>query len=133
MCRKCFITWLNIFNDIFSKAPVFAGAFLCHIEEQLLHFIAGLIFASSLKNTVMIEQQSINGRDVVLKVDPIVPERSNPNIIPREYFTVSYYLQPPGPDPSQGELIKDEEGQPKLFESPVAALTYARNTIERMG
>lgn len=80
----------------------------------------------------MIEQQSINGKEVMLRVDPIVPERSNPNIIPREYFTVSYYLQTPAAETSDGEVIKDEEGQPKLFESPVAALSYARKTLESM-
>ena len=73
----------------------------------------------------MIEQQHINGKDVWLKVDPHPIERENRNIIPTEYFTATYYLQDPKPGPIQGETIRDEDGEPKLFESPVAALTYA--------
>lgn len=72
----------------------------------------------------MIEKQTINGREVWLKVDPYHVERSNPNIIPTEYFTATYYYQEPA-DSADGEQIKDEDGETKLFESPVAALTYA--------
>lgn len=73
----------------------------------------------------MIEKQTIDGQEVWLKVDPYYVERSNPNIIPTEYFTASYYRQEPSEDATDGELVKDEDGEVKLFESPVAALTYA--------
>jgi hypothetical protein len=79
----------------------------------------------------MIEKQVINGRDVWLKVDPYHVERANPNIIPTEYFTASYYHEEPQPDATGGEIIKDEEGETKLFESPVAALTYAFKNVEK--
>ena len=79
----------------------------------------------------MIEQQIINGKDVMLKVEPHYPERANPNIIPTEYFTVSYSLQPGSShDGNTGEVINDEDGNPKLFESPVAALSFARKKLE---
>lgn len=78
----------------------------------------------------MIERQLINGKEVWLKVDPHPVQRSNPNIIPTEYFTASYYMEEPAAENTRGELIRDEQGAPKLFESPVAALTYARKRIE---
>lgn len=71
----------------------------------------------------MIEHQNINGRDVWLKVDPHPVPRENPNIIPTEYFTATYYLQEPSP--MHGETIRDDDGEPRLFESPVAALAFA--------
>jgi hypothetical protein len=80
----------------------------------------------------MIEKQSINGREVWLRVDPHPMQRENPNIIPREYFTASYYYQEPVSDNLRGEVINDEDGEPRLFESPVAALSYARKRIEKM-
>jgi hypothetical protein len=73
----------------------------------------------------MIEHQNINGRDVWLKIDPHPVQRENPNIFPREYFTATYYLQEPHPAPIHGETVLDDDGEPKLFESPVAALSYA--------
>ncbi|HEV7334306.1 MAG TPA: hypothetical protein VGN63_24955 [Flavisolibacter sp.] len=73
----------------------------------------------------MIEKQTIDGRDVWLKVDPYHVERANPNIIPTEYFTATYYYQEPQGDGTDGQQVKDEDGETKLFESPVAALTYA--------
>ena len=78
----------------------------------------------------MIEKQSIKGKEVWVKVDPYHVQRSSPNIIPTEYFTASYYLQEPASDTTDGETIKDEEGGIKLFESPVAALTFARKKLE---
>ena len=77
----------------------------------------------------MIEKQTINGRDVWLKVDTFHVERSNPNIIPTEYFTASVYHEEPSEDANTGEQIKDDEGEPRLFESPVAALTYAWKSL----
>ena len=74
----------------------------------------------------MIEKQSINGRDVWLRVDPYRVERSSPNIIPTEYFTATYYMEEPTSDRLEGVTIRDEEeDSPRLFESPVAALSYA--------
>ena len=77
----------------------------------------------------MIEKQYINQKDVWLKVEPWHVHRDNPNIIPTEYFTVSYYLESPLPGAAKGELIKDESGEPKLFESPVAAINFASEKL----
>jgi len=78
----------------------------------------------------MIEKQSINGQEVWLKVDPYHVPRSNHNIIPTEYFTAAYYMREPAADATDGEQIKEETGELKLFESPVAALSFARKTLE---
>ena len=80
----------------------------------------------------MIEKQSINDRDVWIKVDPFHVERDNPNIIPTEYFTASYFLQEPSPDGGNGQPLNDDNGNPKLFESPVAALSYTEKKLEKM-
>jgi hypothetical protein len=80
----------------------------------------------------MIERQSIKGKDVWVKVDPYHMERSNPNIIPTEYFTATYYIDEPGEDNTSGHAIDDEDGQVKLFESPVAALSFAWKRLERV-
>jgi len=77
----------------------------------------------------MIEKQYINQKDVWLKVEPWHVHRDNPNIIPTEYFTVSYYLESPLPGAAKGEMIKDESGEPKLFESPVAAINFASEKL----
>ncbi|MFL5810083.1 MAG: hypothetical protein ACJ749_11220 [Flavisolibacter sp.] len=77
----------------------------------------------------MTEKQSIRGKEIWLRVDSYPVERNNPNIIPKEYFTASYYLQEPAQD-ANGEVIKDEDGEVKLFESPVAALSFARKRLE---
>jgi hypothetical protein len=79
----------------------------------------------------MIEKQSINGRDVWLKVDPHPVKRENRNIIPTEYFTATCYLQDPESASESGETLKDEDGEVKLFESPVAALSFARKNMEQ--
>jgi hypothetical protein len=79
----------------------------------------------------MIEKQTIKNRDIWLRVDPYKVQRSNPDIIPTEYFTVSFFIKEPTGDADKGEFVKDEEGNIKLFESPVAALSYARKTIEK--
>lgn len=80
----------------------------------------------------MIEQHNISGKDVWLKVDVHPVERENPNIIPTEYFTATYFLEEPLTGDEEGELVKDEEGEMKLFESPVAALTYVRKKVEKV-
>jgi hypothetical protein len=79
----------------------------------------------------MTEQQIINGRRVWIKVEPYHVDRSNPNIIPTEYFTASYSLQ--APSAAEESLpINDDNGKPKLFESPVAALSYTEKKLEKM-
>jgi len=42
-----------------------------------------------------------------------------------------FYLKEPDSD-TNGEIIRDEDGEPKMFESPVAALTFARKRVEGM-
>ncbi len=79
----------------------------------------------------MIEKQSINGKEVWIKVDPHPVERENPNIIPTEYFTASCYKDEPVNSSREGERILDEDGNTRLFESPVAALTAARKFMDR--
>lgn len=78
----------------------------------------------------MIEKQTINGKDVWLEVEPYHVQRDNPNIIPTEYFTAKYYLQPP--QEAVGESIKNEDGELRLFESPVEALSYASKHVTRI-
>ena len=78
----------------------------------------------------MIEKQSINGKDVWLKVESYHLERPDPNIIPTEYFTATYYLDERDLENNKGEIVYDEEGKAKLFESPVAALSFARKRLE---
>ena len=65
-------------------------------------------------------------------MQPYHVERDNPNIIPTEYFTASYFLKQPAPDAENGQLINDDNGEPKLFESPVAALGYAEKMLEKI-
>ena len=79
----------------------------------------------------MIEKQTINGRDVWVEVQQQPANRENPNTIPTEYFTARYYLEEPGD--TEGKTLLDEDGQPKLFESPVAALNYASKKITERG
>jgi hypothetical protein len=78
----------------------------------------------------MIEKQTINGKDIWLQVEPYHVQRANPDIIPTEYFTAKYYLQDPDSSDS-GEIIKDEDGETKLFESPVAALSFASKALAK--
>lgn len=77
----------------------------------------------------MIEKQSINGRDVWVEVQQQPANRSNPNTIPTEYFIARYFFDEPGT--ADGKWLTDDDGKPKLFESPVAALTYASRKIEK--
>ena len=80
----------------------------------------------------MTEQQIINGRKVWIKVEPYHVDRSNPNIIPTEYFTASYFLEEPSPDAVNGQPVNDDNGKTKLFESPVAALSYTEKKLEKL-
>jgi hypothetical protein len=77
----------------------------------------------------MVEKHSVHGKEVWIKVDPYHVQRDNPNIIPTEYFTACYFFQEPAGDGTGGEVIK-EDGETKLFESPVAALSHARKSLE---
>lgn len=79
----------------------------------------------------MIEKQQINNKDVWIKVNPWHVQRDNANIIPTEYFTASYYLKEPADNAADGEIIKDN-GEPKLFESPVAALSFAGKRLKEL-
>lgn len=79
----------------------------------------------------MIEKHSINGRDVWVEVQQQPANRSNPNTIPTEYFTARYYLEEPGN--AEGNWLMDDDGQRRLFESPVAALNYASKKITERG
>lgn len=75
----------------------------------------------------MIEHHKINGKDVWVEVVEQPANRENPNTIPTEYFTARYYLsEPPASSPT---WIIDEDGEPQLFESPVAALTSATKKL----
>jgi hypothetical protein len=78
----------------------------------------------------MIEEQIINGKKVWIKVESYHVDRDNPNIIPTEYFTASYFLQQPSDSAVGGQPINDDNGKPKLFESPVAALSYTEKKLE---
>jgi hypothetical protein len=79
----------------------------------------------------MIEKHSINDRDVWLEVQQQPANRKNPNTIPTEYFTARYYLEEPRG--AEGKVLMDDEGQPKLFESPVAALNYVNEHLLHSG
>ena len=79
----------------------------------------------------MIEKHSINGRDVWMEVEAQPANRRNPNIIPTEYFTARYYLEEPRG--AEGKVLMDEHGEPKLFESPVAALNYVNEHLLHPG
>jgi hypothetical protein len=79
----------------------------------------------------MIEKQSINGRDVWVEIQQQPANRQNPNVIPTEYFTARYYFEEPGS--AEGKMLMDDDGHPKLFESPVAALNYASKKITDRG
>ena len=78
----------------------------------------------------MIEKQSINGKEVWVEIEPYHVERNNPKTIPTEYFTAKYYLKEP--NSGTGESFKDENGDLRLFESPVAALTFANKKLTTM-
>jgi hypothetical protein len=75
----------------------------------------------------MIEKQSINGKDVWVEIQQQPVNRHNPNVIPTEYFTARYFFQEPGT--VDGKWLTDDDGEPKLFESPVAALNYASRKL----
>jgi hypothetical protein len=86
----------------------------------------------------MTEKLSINGRDVWVMIEPLtVPQESSQTVsqegspsLPLEYFIVSYSMEEPGGN--AGEMLRDADNRPKLFESPVAALQYANEKLLEM-
>ena len=78
----------------------------------------------------MIEHHIINGQNVWVEVVEQPANRENPHTIPTEYFTARYYLSEP-PNSNATWLI-NEAGEPQLFESPVAALTFATSKLMNM-
>lgn len=78
----------------------------------------------------MTEKLTINGKEVWVVIEPHLVPRENPHIIPTEYFTATYYYQEPGEGVSGEQFI--EGTGPRLFESPVAALEYARETLAEL-
>lgn len=77
----------------------------------------------------MTEKLAINAKEVWVVIEPHLVPRENPHIIPTEYFTAAYYMQEPGE--GGGEIFIDGTA-PRLFESPVAALEYARETLSKL-
>lgn len=75
----------------------------------------------------MIEKQTVNGRDVWVEIQQQPANRSNPNTIPTEYFTARYFFEEP--QKANAEWLKDEDGEPRLFESPVAALSFVTRKL----
>ena len=81
----------------------------------------------TIKPGQMIEKHNINGKDVWVEIEQQPANRNNPHVIPTEYFTARYYMEEPPAGTAQ--VLTDEDGQPKLFESPVAALTFASKKL----
>ena len=76
----------------------------------------------------MTEKLLIKNKDVWVVVEPLTVPRDNAAVVPTEYFIVFYNLQEPeGTMP--GELLRETDNRPKLFESPVAALEYASEKL----
>lgn len=78
----------------------------------------------------MIEKQSINGKEVWVRVDPYRLERPNANTIPTEYFTATYFLEDPKAEHKKEEVVNDDDGKLRLFESPVAALSFVTKKLQ---
>jgi len=73
----------------------------------------------------MTEKLSINGRDVWVTIDPHLHGVQGGHA--EEYFTATYHSIEPSPG-SSGIMI-EENGQPKLFASPVEAIEYASEKL----
>jgi len=67
----------------------------------------------------MIEKQTIRDRDVWLKVDPYKVQRSNPDIIPTEYFTVSFFIHEPSGEADRGSLSKMKKAISNYLNRPL--------------
>ena len=74
----------------------------------------------------MTEKLSINGKDVWVVIEPLTVPESADTVL-TEYFIVFYNLEEPGSMP--GEMFREADNRPKLFESPVAALEYANEKL----
>ncbi|RFM33447.1 hypothetical protein DXN04_15915 [Chitinophaga silvisoli] len=70
------------------------------------------------KTKFMTEKIQVNNQDVYLF---IATQEGEPDVIPTEYFTVSYSLEEHEP----GKVFNDENGAAKRFTSPVEAVEYA--------
>lgn len=79
----------------------------------------------------MTETITINNKTVWIEIEPLHKQRDNPNVIPTEYFTATYFTEEPVANGSNGTVITDENGETKLFESPVAALSNAEKILEK--
>lgn len=75
----------------------------------------------------MTEKLSINGKDVWVVVEPLTAPKEHADDTPGEYFIVFYNLEEP--DTMPGEMLREADNRPKLFESPVAALEYANEKL----
>ena len=68
-------------------------------------------------------------------IEPLTVPQENPDTVsqegsptlPLEYFIVLYSLEEPGTN--AGEMLREADNRPKLFESPVAALEYANEKL----
>jgi hypothetical protein len=89
--------------------------------------LARIFSLLSIQPLFMTEKVSIKGKEVWIVVEPHLMERSNPNVIPTEYFTASYHVKEPTESPAI--LFTNEDKSPCLFESPVAALEYANEKL----
>ena len=79
----------------------------------------------------MTEQLTINNKTVWITIEPLHVQRDNPNIIPTEYFTSTYFTQQPD-NGAKGTVITGDNNEPKLFESPVAALSFTEKKLEKI-
>ncbi|WPQ61187.1 hypothetical protein SIO70_22770 [Chitinophaga sancti] len=66
----------------------------------------------------MVEKITVDGKDVWLDIET---QEGEPNVIPTEYFIVSYTTKEHEP----GRIFNGEDGAPKRFTSPVEAVEYA--------
>lgn len=83
-----------------------------------------------LKTEYMTEKIMVNGREVWVVIEPLTVPRENAEEVPTEYFMALYHLEEPGDNP--GEMFREADNRPILFESPVAALEYANEKLIEM-
>ncbi|WP_343690984.1 hypothetical protein [Chitinophaga sp.] len=73
----------------------------------------------------MVEKIQVNNQDVWLLIEPRDAQHGDPNVIPTEYFIVSYALKEPAGVHETGTIFQDTNGEPRHFYSPVEAVEYA--------
>lgn len=78
----------------------------------------------------MTEKYTVKGKDIWVVVEPLSVPKETQDEAPNEYFIVFYNVKEPGNMP--GELFREADNRPKLFESPVAALEYAQEKLLEM-